>query len=336
VGEEQCVYLGNLTGREHEGHETYDCQIHGQCAKGKVHKIATCHQCKEKLLLSSSDFLDKWVDPLHVTDRFRMKTDALRGMLAGASVVLACGGPSANESPLERLSSRGVWTMAVNNMAGHKAFRPQAFVCSDGLSKFSHSIWMDPGIMKFIPTPKFHRHRNELRRKKENGTFEKLSTRVPACPNLWGFRRRSWLEPDDSFFLDDDASWGNLNDGVRRTGQPKTVCTMLLAIRLIRYLGAKALFLVGVDFYMTPEYGYSFEQGRTEEASVSNNEQFCIVNKWLCKLEEEVFTRFGLQIYNCNERSGLRAFPYVDFDSALKQCQGVVETTPDLSHWYEK
>jgi len=256
--------------------------------------------------------------------------------LAGRAVFLLGGGPSANDLPLERLRRRGVWSLAVNNMAGHRIVRPQAFVCSDPPSKFSHSIWFDPGIMKFVPVPKLSGSRGKLREKK-NGQFFDSSKKVCDCPNVWGFERESWLSPDDSFFLSEKALWGNHDSGVRKTGQPKTVCTVLLALRILYYLGARRIFLVGVDFRMSFGKGYAFEQDRTKEAVESNNNQFSIVNKWLCEMEAKgVFKRFGLEIYNCYQFSGLRAFPFVPFSEALEVVTEGVEEFPDLSGWYEK
>jgi hypothetical protein len=226
--------------------------------------------------------------------------------------------------------------MAVNNSAGHPRIRPQAFVCADPPKKFSHSIWLDPGIMKFVPTPKMTGSRGSLR-KKINGEFSVLEQSVMECPNVWGFSRCSWLMPDDSFFNQSDACWGNHQKGVEKTGQPKTVCTMLLAIRLLHYLGASVVYLVGVDFRMSVDYGYSFNQGRDSGAATSNNAQFAVVNQWLCQMQNDgVFERAGMKIYNTFELSGLRAFPYVPFDEAIDQAQGIIENRPDLSNWYEK
>lgn len=337
MASDSCVYLGQATGRKHQEHEVYECQVNRECVQQKCEQIACCDGCKRRLLLNTHGFSSKWEDPLFITDRCRDQTHSLRNMLAGSSVVLACGGPSANLENLSQLNQRGIWTMAVNNMAGHAKFRPQAFIAADGMDKFSSSIWLDPGIMKFFPTPKFHRHRNSLRIKSADGSFEKMEKRVNVCPNIWSFKRRAWLVPDDSYFLTDDAAWGNHDAGVARTGQPKTVCTMLLAIRLLRYLGASTVFLVGVDFYMTPDYGYSFAQARTEEASVGNNAQFAVVNGWLCEMQQKrVFERFGMKLFNCCKASGLRAFPYVSFNEAIEMCRGLVEIEPSLDCWYDE
>jgi hypothetical protein len=318
----------------------------------------------------------KWVDPLKLYNRKREPIDALRGLLAGRSAFLVCGGPSAKQLPLEALNSKGTWSLAVNNSAAHQRYRPQAFVCSDPPSKFSDSIWLDPAIMKILPNPKLIRNRGKLRTKlppeewkpceKCDGTgrtpsnknkgckycsaigtvmFKPLRVRgyhisADECPNVWGFDRRSWLLPDETFFTEPDAAWGNHNAGVLRTGQPKTVCTMLLGMRLLRYLGAKKVYMVGVDFFMDPmkplKENYSFEEERDASAVGSNNRQFRVVNQWLCEMQEGgVFKKFDIQFFNCNPNSGLRAFPHVPFDQALADVTKGVDQKPDLCNWYQ-
>ncbi len=338
-----CMYRQGDTERVSKsagGQKIHHCFIHEECVPGRgSSRIVGCEQCKDRLVLEDSEFATKWRDPLFITNRRKEPIgEGLRDLLAGRSAFLVCGGPSANDLPLEDLNRRGVFTFTVNNVAGHSRFRPNAFVCSDPPMKFHDSIWLDPAIMKFIPTPKLNRgrQRNKLRYK-ENGSFKDLDVTTNQCPNVWAFKRRSWMAPDDTFFTTDDASWGNQNVGVKRTGERKTACTMLCALRILRYLGASKIFLVGVDFKMSPFYGYSFNQARTVDASSSNNEHFEIVNDWLCRMEQQgCFKRFGLEIYNCFAESGLRAFPYVPFEEALKIVRGRVVDEPDLSYWYEK
>ena len=274
------------------------------------------------------------LDPLEIIDVRRHQTDSLRDLLAGRSAFLVCGGPSAKPH-LEKLNRRGVFALAVNNAAGNVA-RVQAFICADPPMKFSHSIWMDPGIMKFVPTPKMTGSRKRLR-EKSGGAFFRSEKTVVQCPNVWGFRREHCFKPDDSFFSCNGAVWGNLDAGVKETGGEKTVCTMLLGIRMLAYLGVSRIHLLGVDFHMAPDYGYSFDQKRNEGASRNNNGQFAVVNEWLCKMQSDgVFERRGVELYNTNECSGLRAFGYVPFEDALKDVVGLVEEEPDLEGWYEK
>lgn len=332
-----CIYLKDELAQEHRGQKIHLCQQHERCVTGKgFTDMPGCKRCKQKLLPNDPEFVNKWEDPLEILDRKRNRTHALRNLLSGGTAFLLCGGPSANDLALEKLSQRGIWSLAVNNMAAHPRIRPQAFICADPPMKFSHSIWLDPGIMKFIPNPKFTGSRNKLRRKVD-GKFLDLDVRTPDAPNTWGFKRRGWMALDETFFTEDSAPWGNMNEGVIRTGLKKTGCTMLCAIRLLRYLGAHRVFLVGVDFDMGEGRGYSFGQKRTESNARSNNSQYEIVNEWLVALHNnKIFERFGMEIYNCYQYSGLRAFPYVPFDQAVEAAIGMVEQEPDTSHWYEK
>lgn len=342
----KCAYLGEFVGKEKVGQKCYQCN-HFQChvVEGVGAKaVPGCSSCRKKILRSDPKFLEKWQDPLEVIDRTCRYTSSIRNYLSGSSVFLIGGGPSKNELPLEKLATRGVWSLAINNVAGHPRIQPQAFVCSDPPSKFSHSIWFDPNIMKWLPTPKMHRKRGRLKVKKGKGHFVLSDRTTLDCPNVWGFRRNPWMIPGDDFFLSNGASWGNQDAGVAKTGQPKAVNTMLLAMRILRHMGAKRVFLIGLDFWMSADHGYSFNQAidhkKPKDKNVKpkwDNRQYSVVNKWLVQMQEEgTFQRFGMEVFNCFQNSGLRAFPYVPFEVAIKVCQGGVEAIPDLSEWYEK
>ena len=283
-------------------------------------------------------------DPLQVVDRLRNVNHSLRNMLAGRPTFLVVGGPSAKELPLYKLKQRGIWSMAVNNMAGF--FWPNAFVCSDPPSKFHNGIWQDPTIMKFVPLPKLSGRRSHLRQKIGN-EFSGLkinndTVTVNECPNIWGFSRRSWLAPDSTFFTEPEAAWGNHDAGTERTGRPKTVCTMFLAIRLLYYLGSRTIYLVGCDWRMDPlaplNGNYAFGEARDGSAVTSNNDQYQIAGKWLEEMQNNgTFKKFGLSLYNCYQYSGLRAFPYVPFTHAVADTLKDFPKEPfDLTDWYKK
>lgn len=343
-----CVYLGDpVPGKSSkDGRPVHTCQIHNLCTTGQnshptKDEFANCLRCTHSLARTDDRFPELFTDHLRITGPDKKDTSVLRNMLkmTGVGFILG-GGPSANDVPLEDLHKPGCWSMAVNNMAGH--FRSNAFVCSDPPSKFHTGIWLDPAIMKFVPIPKLSKSRGKIRRKLTDGTFEHAGFSACDCPNVWGFLRNSWLTPDESFFLSDGACWGNLDAGVLKTGEPKTVCTLLLALRICYYLGLRRIYLVGVDFRMDParavDARYAFRQDRDEDATRSNNSQFRIANDWLCRLHNDgVFRQFGLEIYNCNEMSGLRAFEYVPFEEAVADA---IERCPqrpyDLAGWYEK
>lgn len=279
-------------------------------------------------------------DTLIIIDKHNNRTESLKNFLGKSSVAfLVGGGPSAKEVDITQLERRGVFSMAVNNMAAH--YKASSFVCSDPPSKFHNGIWQDPNTMKFIPLPKFRRRRGSLR-KKEGNKFSDLKITTKDCPNTWGFERRSWLSPDDTFFTENSAAWGNHEAGTIRTKQPKTVCTLLLGLRLLYYLGARKIYLVGVDFGMDPTKklhdNYAFPEERDSGACKSNNEQYAVVNKWLCTMQKDgVFNRFGLEVYNTNAYSNLRAFAHVPYDLAIQDALREYPQEPfDTIGWYKK
>lgn len=342
-----CVYLReeNPGKKTKDDRQTYECKIHDVCTKiGKSSPYASCEECKDRLTLEADNFSEKFIDQLLITNWTGDKTHHLRHLLAGLPTFLVCGGPSAKELPLEKLNQRGIWSMAVNNMAGY--FRPSSFVCADPPKKFHNGIWQDPTIMKFIPTPKMSKKRGRLRRKVgdefEPLMIDDIHKSACHCPNVWGFGRRAWIKPDESFFIEDHASWGCHNAGVKRTGQPKTVCSMLLAIRILYYLGSRKIFLIGVNWGMDNSIGdegnYAFNEFRDKNACSSNNSQYEVAGKWLCEMQNNgTFQKFGLEVFNCFQYSGLKAFPYVPFDIAVEDALEDFPQSPfDLQNWYTK
>ena len=342
-----CVYLGKpQSGKKTpDGRQVHNCRIHTFCVtEGAPTPLASCVRCKSRLTVDDANLSAVYQDPLIVQDRGGTQSTALRNLLAGRPSFLVAGGPSAKSLPLNQLNQRGIWSMAVNNMAGF--CRPSSFVCADPPLKFHHGIWLDPTIMKFVPSVKFGGRRNKLKQK-VGEVFSPLmidgaEVRVPDCPNVWGFARQSHITTDDDFFISNHASWGNNDAGTKRTDGKKTVMTMLLALRLLYYLGSRTIYLVGVDFNMDPTRGpldnYAFGQVRDSGACETNNAQFVVANEWLCAMKSNgVFRRFGLEVYNCNVASGLRAFDHVPFDLAIADTLKNFPKEPfDLDGWYEK
>lgn len=328
-----CVYLG----REVAGDPgTYECSRYERCTiDSHVNGVPSCSRCDSHLFIENG--LSEFQDPLLVTDRRRSPTVALRDMLAGGAAFLVCGGPSLKQIDMSALSRRGVFSLGVNNVAGMAPVN--AFVCSDPPLKFHNGIFQDPSIMKFLPLPKMNGSRAKMRHK-IGDKFYWLDKQVGDCPNVWGFQRRSWMMPDQTFFTDQAAAWGNLDEGLRRFGQPKTACTMLIALRLLYYLGARTVFLLGCDFRMNPllplDGNYAFSENRDEDAIRSNNDQFRIIQEWLTELMPW-FLRFGFKVYNCSESSSLRAFPFIEFDRAMDITLREFPSEPlDLNGWYCK
>ena len=331
-----CLHLGR---KIDDAEDHYTCYLHGECtiAQETNGKLPCCGSCPNKAVLGTDTF-KRWRDPLGIVGPNNKHTDVLRNMLRGGSAFLVCGGPSLLNVDYMKLRERGVFSLGVNNVAGKVPV--SAFVCSDPPAKFHHGIFYDPKVMKFLPTPKLRGRRGTLRIKQPNGEFKQAKKKTIDCPNVWGFERRSWLAPDCTWFTGTSAAWGNHDAGVKKTGQPKTVCTMLLGLRILQYLGARNIFLLGVDFYMDPrrdlDKNYAFNQHREDGACSSNNNIYRVVNQWLLDLKP-IFEQFGFNTYNTYQESRLTAFPYVPFSDALEVCRsGVPEEPFDLQGWYEK
>lgn len=339
------MYLGRATAetKRRLNQTIYECSLLGRCTlKSNRNDLQACENCHHKETQSANLPHANWLDPLRITNRTGKETTSiLRNFLAGGAAFLVCGGPSLNQIDYTRLGERGIFALGVNNVSGYVPV--SAFVCSDPPSKFHSGIFLDPKIMKFLPTPKLKKSRGKLREKvtvDQGGIFREMHKTTADCPNVWGFERRSWLACDHTWFTENSAAWGNHNDGVERTGEEKTANTMFLGLRILQYLGAKKIFLLGVDFKMDETKGlhdnYSFGEKRDVGACVSNNRQYIVAENWLTRLRP-MFEKFGFRTYNCNPTSNLRAFEYVPFEIALEVCRGKVPQEPfDLQDWYTK
>lgn len=335
-----CVYLGEQRkrGRRKVDQPIYECRLYDDCTLlPNGGRLSDCSDCGSYLPADSPDMRKRFIDPLRITDREGNKTHVLRNLLQDGAAFLVCGGPSVKTVAYQRLAERGIFSLGVNNVAGQVPV--SAFTCSDPPEKFHHGIFTDPKVMKFLPTPKLRANRGKLR-EKVNGEFRYLPYTTKQCPNIWGYERRSWLACDETWFTESSASWGNQQEGVNRFGGERAACTMLLGLRLLQYLGARRVFLLGVDFWMDPladlNSNYAFGEVRDKDAIESNNRHYRIVNDWLIRLRT-IFESFGFFVYNCNPVSGLRAFDHVAFDTALEICRSKTPKEPfDLVDWYAK
>lgn len=344
AGRVPCIYLGQYV-RDRRDSAIYMCSIHGQCtlAPNRLRKAA-CSDCKDYLTTDDPDIATKFLDPLEVTDSKKNISHMMRNTLNGHSAFLVCGGPSLKQVDYNRLRERGVFSLGVNNVAAQVPV--DAFLCSDPPNKFHAGIFLDAKMIKFLPTPKLDRKRGTIRIKESAKKFKRLEPKTNECPRAFGFQRRSWMLLDDSWFVHRQAPWGNQKDGINKGCVPpeeRCAMTMLLGLRMLQYLGARKIFLLGVDFYMDPRRGlaenYSFGELRDGDAITSNNRHFQITNRWLTELRP-IFEKFGFHTYNCFANSGLRAFDYVPFDEAVDYCRGEIvadlDGEVDLVGYYNK
>jgi len=235
---------------------------------------------------------------------------------------LVCGGPSINKLPFQKLGERGIVSMAINNAGGHVPVT--SWVFSDPQEKFHHGLFLDPKMMTFAPVPKLTKNY----RIKEGEQFRWSNDKVKDCPNTFGFVRKTWLYPEN-FLKTDYAMWGY--GGKQPDPKPfECLCTMLLGIRLMCYLGCPRIYLLGVDFLRTLEAQYSFAQKANPSSTRYEHE-----NAMLMSIKPFI-EEMGIKIYNCNPESKCDVFEYVPFDNAFEDCKGLVREPLDLSGWYEK
>lgn len=231
----------------------------------------------------------------------------------GYPAFLIGGGPSFKELNKTLLDQPGIITMGVNNSP--KTYRPKLWTAVDPPTQFLTSIWRDPCIEKFYPYD--FSETNIL----DSFTREKLPIKVGDCPNVWFFRRNEYFVPE-RFLFEDTINWGNHTElGGSRS-------CMLPAVRILFLLGFRTIFLIGVDFQMTEDKKYHFEQERTDSSIRSNNETYKTLNRRFGELRP-IFELHDLHIFNCNPQSGLTAFDHIPYEEAIKMCTNIL---PDLAN----
>lgn len=235
----------------------------------------------------------------------------------GCSAFLVLGGPSFGllikdktkiqvndkESLLKKdcLKYPGVLTMSVNNTP--KTFRTDLWTCVDDPTHFIKSIWLDPKIQKFIPLD----HAEKFIFDNEKWVMTDIKT--GDCPNVIFYRRNEHFQPNQ-FLTENTFNWGNHKD----YGGGRSV--MLVAIRMLYYLGVRKIYLLGCDFVMSDKQKYHFAQNRTKSSQKGNNETYSkLINRFI-ELKP-IFEQYKLEIFNCNFDSELRVFPFIDFKDAF-------------------
>lgn len=260
-------------------------------------------------------------DPLEITRNG--KPIDLANLWAPHPAFLVCGGPSLNDYRLDRLRERGVVSLGVNQAA---AWAPvKAWVFSDTQWKFHHALYLDPAVMTFAPVPKLGRHLHI----KRDGQFQRTELTLSQCPNTYGFQRHTCFVPS-TFFTTKHAHWGPGKH--QPEGEPKDgcLCTMMIGLRLLHYLGVKRVYLLGVDFKGRNGRCYAFPEGKQER-----NRRYRWEGGMLERLKPEL-ERHGIEVFNCNIDSACKLFPYQSFSKAVGDCKGSVPDDPlDTDGWYD-
>jgi hypothetical protein len=148
-----------------------------------------------------------------------------------------------------------------------------------------------------------------------------MDTKVGECPNVWFYRRNERFAADQYLF-EDTINWGNHKD----YGGGRSI--MLAAIRVLFYLGIRTIYLLGCDFKMDNNYRYHFEQNRSDGSVKGNTETYKQLIERFKQLKP-TFEQYGLQIFNCYSDSGLKTFPFISVEQAVKQAS---KQLPDVAH----
>lgn len=230
----------------------------------------------------------------------------------GRSAFLICNGPSFADDeayPKDLLRQPGVITMGINN--GPKTFRPNLWCSVDSPTNWIKSIWLDPQIQKFVPM--CHTQKKII----DSETMQEMDYKVGNCPNVAYYKRNDHFKADQ-FLTEDSFNWGDhANFGGNRS-------IMLVAIRLLYYLGFRKIYLLGVDFEMKKgQNNYCFDQYRHQGSIDGNNATYQKMKKRFTELLP-YFKQAGLELFNCNPESRLKVFEHVPFEDAVKE---VVKTS---------
>lgn len=257
-------------------------------------------------------------------------------MFRGCSAFLIAGGPSFKDVDKSLLNAPGCWTMTLNNAV--RSFRGNAACIVDDPSRFVSSLWLDPKIMKFVPTSNFRKPIWDNRTfNRPDGTVDRrwcpMNVVVGDCPNVVGYQRNEKFHAP-RYLKEETINWGNH----KRWEGGRSV--MLASIRILYLLGFRRVYLVGVDFEMNDDKRYHFDEGRTEASIKGNMSTYSKMINWFSELKP-IFDKEGFIIKNCNPQSNLRVFPMTTVAEAVSEaadCMGDVvnERTRGMYSKYEE
>ena len=154
----------------------------------------------------------------------------------------------------------------------------------------------------------------------DNDLKKPVGKKVKDMPNTVYFRRNNEFDAS-RFWLENTINWGCSGKIKDHLGFKGKRSVMLVALRHLQMLGFSNIFIVGADFNMTADNGYSFDQSRNKGAVSNNNKTYNCLNARFEALLPYA-NGLGLQIYNCTPDSGLTAFPYMDVSKALDVALG--------------
>lgn len=243
----------------------------------------------------------------------------LAGMYHGATCFFIGCGPSLKQVDLSIFSrDRGLMSMAVNNIAARDV-KPNFWISADDPIQFHENIWRDPSITKFV-------RRSNYYKPIRTGEF------VRNFPAIYYFDINEDFDAK-TFLNEPTVNFGNHSNSYDEFGNKGGRCVMLMALKILYYLGFKWIYLIGCDFEMKFEQPYAFEQGKHKGGCATNNEKFRIMNERLTALAPK-FKEAGITVKNCTPNSKLTAFEYKDLKTILGNQAAKFDKKPNLTNMY--
>ncbi len=232
-----------------------------------------------------------------------------------ACFFIGCG-PSLLQQDLSLLSSKGILSFAVNNVAA-SLVKPNLWCSVDDPKHFHSSIWEDPTIMKFVPQNNSGKHYL---------TWEKKNAMCPArhTPNTFLYNLQDKARFDHNTFLTEKTvCWGS-DKGIRDSlGLKGGRSVMLASFKIMYFLGFKRIYLLGCDFDMQHDekkngkgLTYAFQQYKKIGGCATNNACYSIISKRL-KAIKPLLEKNNCKVYNCTSAPNFTPFPVMDFKEAI-------------------
>jgi len=254
----------------------------------------------------------------------------LEGLLNGSPAFLIASGPSLNDLNLDLLNQRGIVTMGLNNSPA--VFRPNFWTFVDSPTNFLEHIWQDPQIIKFAPEG----HKGaRLSCRNEDGAIIPSSQTVLDSPSVLYYRRNAKYS-SSSFLKEETFNWGNSEKEVDEFGHAGSRSVFLVALKLLWWLGAGEIYLLGADFKMSVDQtnNYAFPQYRSSGSIRNNNRTYKILNDRLSAIRPAMEAS-GCRVYNCYEDSALKSFDYLPFEEAVMRATGKCSKPIVTENMYE-
>lgn len=245
---------------------------------------------------------------------FDKKPIYIENIYKNLSCFLILSGPSLNNINLSLLNNPGIMTFGVNNSPS--IFRPKLWTSVDEPERFMISIWKDPTILKFVPF--FKGDKNIF----DNYNWVKTNILVKDNPNVIYYHRNEHFIAEN-YLTEKTVNWGNH----KKYGGGRSV--LLAAVKICYLLGFRKVFLCGCDFKMEiGKENYAWKQDRTKSAVNCNNNTYNAMINRFTQLRP-FFEQNDFFVFNCNKNSGLKVFPFIDFEDAVEM---TLKDFPDVKN----